>query len=253
MQVNGVFADARRGAYDKSSGMSLPFRFDVGLFAYLFDRIWMERPPRTGRDVAGVFFTAFFSAWLDRQASPRPFRYISGFASFVALQPGNVARFFSYYPDGYLIQIIREPVSWYRSVKAKPRIRRPAASDPPTDKRGVWHAIEIYRQQGDTLEANLRNHPGRCILLDYDQLVADPSLHMARLCGQLGLEYSEIAAKATFNGHPIGPNSSFRNADVRPETILSAEEIARLEREAMPIYEEARRLVAMPVRTAATR
>lgn len=250
MRVNGVFQDAKRGAYDKSSGTSLPFRFDVGLFNYLFDRIWSDHPPRTGRDIAGTFFTAFFSAWLDRRTSPQPSRYISGFASFVALRPDNVDRFFVYYPDGYLLQIIREPITWYRSVKAKPRKRTSASND---TYRSIDRAIDLYRQQGATLGDNLRKYPGRCLLLDFDQLAAEPALHMARLCEHIGLQYSDIAAGATFNGLPIGPNTSFRSGQVARENILSAKEIAKLEREALPVYEDARRLVTTPAHLAVNR
>ncbi len=243
-RVNGVFGDAARGSYDKASGTPLPFRFDLGLFTYLFDRLWSEHPPRVGRDVAGIFFTAFFSAWQDRKPPALAPRYISGFGSFVALLPQNVERFFRYYPDGYLLQIVREPVSWYRSVKAKPR-KAPLAT--PAKERSVEGAIEIYRQQAATFPVNLRRYPGRCLLLDYDALVAEPGAQMARLCERFGLEYSDIAAKTTFNGHPIGPNTSFRGGKVAREDVLSAEEIARLEQEAVPIYEEARRLSALPV------
>ncbi len=249
-RVNGVFGDAGRGAYDKSSGSSLPFRFDVRLFNYLFDRLWRERPPRAGRDITDIFFTAFFSSWLDRKPSPQPLRYISGFASFVAFYPGNVQRFFGYYPDGYLIQIIREPVSWYRSVKAK---RLKASSGFLKDNRSVDDAIAIYRQQAATLEVNLREYPGRCFLLDYDELVAEPDLHMGRLCERFGLQHSAIAAEPTFNGLPIGPNSSFRDGRVSRESVLSASEMAQLEREAMPVYEKVRRLVATPAQPAVNR
>lgn len=244
VRVNGVFRDAARGSYDKASGASLPFRFDSGLFAYLFDRLWSEHPPQRGRDIAGIFFSAFFSAWIDRRPTPQPPRYISGFASFVALDPVNVGRFFAYYPDGYLIQIIREPVSWYGSVRAK-SLRGSDTARPSAETHGVAHAIDFYRRQGLTLEANLRAHPGRCILLDYDRLVAEPVHHMARLCAHLGLDYSDIATKATFNGLPIGSNSSFRDTHLRRDSVLSADETVRLEREAMPIYQEALRLVAM--------
>ena len=252
MRVNGVFGDAMRGRYDKSSGASLPFRFDVGLFSYLFDRSWKDHPPRSGRDLASIFFSAFFSAWLDRRSSTQPPRYISGFASFMALRPENVDRYFGYYPDGYLIQIIREPVAWYRSVRAKSLRGLPAAAGSAKDKRSIDRAIEMYRQQGITLGDNLRKHPGRCFLLDYDKLVADPDSHMAGLCELLGLEYSEIASQATFNGLPIAPNTSFRNVPIPRESILSANEIHQIEREAIPIYEEAARLTGLPLRLVAS-
>jgi hypothetical protein len=244
MRANGAFGDALRGRYHKASGESLPFQYDVGLFCYLFERLWKDNPPRCGRDLAGTFFTAFFSAWLDRRSSAEPARYVTGFASFTALQPGNVDRYFGYYPDGYLIQIIREPVAWYRSVKAKPRKR----AGSPSRGRNIDEALEMYRRQGLSLADNLRRYPGRCILLDYDDLVSDPASHMAFLCAEFGLEYSEIASRATFNGFPIGANTSFRNSSV-PESILSPSEIALVEREAGPTYKEARQLVsAQPIR-----
>ncbi len=148
----GLFEFASEGRYDKGTKRFLPFFLDNEAFTYVFERLWEEAPPKRGAMWLHIF-TAFFTAWLDlqRQSNVTP-SYISAFASWTAFSRANVARFFTYYPDGYLVQLIREPITWYTSVKALQmggRVKKDLAI-----YRGLDPAIKCYLDQAETMEEN---------------------------------------------------------------------------------------------------
>jgi hypothetical protein len=237
----GIFELAAQGRYEKGAGNYLPFFFDQEAFKYLFDKLWQEHPPRTGRDVAGLYFTAFFTAWIDLQCPTgiRP-RYISAFASWTALSRANVARMFSYYPDGYLVHVIREPVGWYSSVKA--RVVSGRARADLSIYQGLGHALQAYLDQADAFKHNLDQLGEKCILFDYDALVNATASVMNGLLEILNIRPTEIATVPTFNSRLIGPNSSFRGISYTRDTILDADELRLLKQSALPAYAELRKL-----------
>ncbi|MGH8120575.1 MAG: hypothetical protein ACRESK_08180, partial [Gammaproteobacteria bacterium] len=106
------------GQYKKGEGNNDPFIFDIFAFRTLFQSLWLNHKPINGRDVMNIWFTSYFSSWLNYQW-PREIKYCTAFASWTMMNEENVDKFFGYYPDGYLIHVIREPISWYQSVKAK--------------------------------------------------------------------------------------------------------------------------------------
>jgi hypothetical protein len=231
---SGLFELAAQGRYDKGSGSYLPFFFDQDAFNYLFEKLWQEQPPRTGRDLASVYFTAFFTAWIDMQ---RPLTvkpcYISAFASWTALSRDNVIRMFNYYPDGYLIQLIRDPVSWYSSVKARVLAGRGADL---AIYQGLDSAVKAYMEQAESINHNLDEFAVRCILIDYDALAKATASVMCGLLNMLRIRATEIAMIPTFNSRPIGPNSSFRGLPYSREDILEADELRILQDKALPAY-----------------
>ena len=76
-----------------------------------------SRTPTSDREWFDLYFTSFFNAWLDHQRRYGPKRYVAGFTSMLALEPESMVRFRQVYPDGWLINILREPFGWYASVK----------------------------------------------------------------------------------------------------------------------------------------
>src|SRR5205823_13696402 len=74
----------------------------------------IERP----RDVLDAYFTSYFNAWLDNHnLYTGPKRIVTAFAPRLAMKHSSVARLFADYPDGCLISIVREPRSWYASIR----------------------------------------------------------------------------------------------------------------------------------------
>ena len=236
MKANaGLFALAAQGRYEKGAGNYLPFFLDQDAFTYLFDKLWRERPPRTGRDLVGIYFTAFFTAWIDMQhlSSVSP-RYLSAFASWTAVSRANVIRIFGYYPDGYLVQLIREPLGWYSSVKARVVAGRARAD--LSIYQGLGPALEAYLEQAETIKHNLSEFGERCILIDYNAMVNGTQAVMKGLLEVLGVPPTEIAAIPTFNSRPVGPNSSFQGIPYTRDNILETYEVRLLEERALPAY-----------------
>ena len=115
----------------------------------VFRAVFEREAPSSQREVMDCFFTAFFNAWLDYQGSLEPKRWLTAFAPRFVHELARATAFFDCYPDGRLIQIIRDPFSWYPSAKRHGRSLRKDFT--PEDLREIW--IEFRRvhvaQQGD--------------------------------------------------------------------------------------------------------
>ena len=68
------------------------------------------------RTILDYYFTAYFSAWLNYQGTLEQ-RRVTAFAPRFARRGVSVAAYFESYPDGRLIQIVRDPKTWYPSAK----------------------------------------------------------------------------------------------------------------------------------------
>ena len=71
------------------------------------------------RAILDAYFTAFFNAWLDYQDLYTEKRWVVGFTPKLSSRPESVARYFGDYPDGRLISSIRDPHSWFVSLRGK--------------------------------------------------------------------------------------------------------------------------------------
>ena len=91
--------------------------FEADTQRALFFRLAEIWKPTTDREWFDLYFTSFFSVWLDHQRRYGQKKYVAGFTSMLALEPRSMTRFRQVYPDGWLISILREPFGWYASVK----------------------------------------------------------------------------------------------------------------------------------------
>jgi hypothetical protein len=88
----------------------------------LCERIFLDcvskRIIKSDRDVFDCYMTALFNSWIDNQNlySTIPKKYVVAFAPKMGLEHDNIKRFFSVYPDGVYISIIRDPRNWYASA-----------------------------------------------------------------------------------------------------------------------------------------
>jgi hypothetical protein len=97
---------------ERRSFFNVP-RLQYSLFRHLFE----TAPPANPRRLLDHFFTAYFNAWLNYQGNLEQKRWITAFAPRLANQEANVAGFFDSYPNGRLIQLVRDPKTWYRSAR----------------------------------------------------------------------------------------------------------------------------------------
>jgi Sulfotransferase family len=178
-------------------GEPLRFLISPRIQKQIFDGI----EKRTARDSFDAFFTAFFNAWLDDQGDLNDKTLITAFAPRLALDADNVRRFFAAYPDGYLIQVMRDFDSWSRS--ALPFYAALGRTVTQDDLRRIWNA------NVESIERNQREYGDRVLPISFDDLRRDPAAVLAQLSKRLPIENHAASAQPTFNGRLAWANSSF--------------------------------------------
>jgi hypothetical protein len=195
LSVNGYAKVA--GRPQPGQGGTLPFLFDEDLQRQIFAQAF-ERAPNTQRDVLNAYLTSLFNAWLDYQnLYVRPKRWVVAFEPrFLPRRDGGVERFFSDYPDGLLVTIIREPSAWLASY------RKHIPSHDTAKALRIW---------GDSLDAGLRaaaSHQGRVEVLLFHDLVHRTEVVMRRLCQRMGIAFETTMLTPTYNSMPVPSDSS---------------------------------------------
>jgi len=230
----GTIRKGIAGNYKKGLGNNDPFIFDLFAFRILFKSLWLNRKPKGGRDVMDIWFSSFFSSWLNYQW-PREIKYCTAFASWTMVNEENVDKFFAYYPDGYLIHVMREPVSWYESVKIKSGTIRDKYKDKLGIYMGLENAVEWYKKQASVFERDMNKYPERVILLTYDSLISDRERVMREICKIIDINFEDTLLHPTFNRLPGGKNTSFRNGQSRD--VLNEKDRERVLDFCNPVYE----------------
>ena len=216
----------------------LPFLFSPTLQRELFLRC--AEGAGSQREVFDAYFTSFFNAWLDdHNLYTGPKRMVAGFAAGLAGRVEDVDGFFSVYPDGTLVSIVRDPRGWYESA----RRYKESYED-------VESAIAEWRASTEAAIAAKEARPDRVAVLSYEELVREPERVMRVLAQRLGLTWSPVLLEPTFNGRPIRADSSEPVASygilaARAEAFresLGKELAARIEAEAGDLHARALRL-----------
>jgi sulfotransferase family protein len=195
----------------------------------LFERTVAKNEARSAREVANAYLTAYFNSWLDNaNLRSGPKRWVVGF------EPGDLPRdaLAEVYPDGRVISLVRDPWSWYASARR-------------FNPKRYAEREDAIRQWCETTEAALGDD--RVTLLAFRDLVSEPEATMRTLAAWLGIEFAPSMLEPTFNGLPIGPNSSFAptGAPVSVEPLergrreLSPEDAAYVDEHAAELYERA--------------
>ncbi len=179
----------------------LPFMFDVQLQQRLFLELARREPIVTQRDALDRYITSYFNGWLDYQGLYRPAAQVKYWACFGArllTQPGNMERFRGDYPDGRAIAVLRHPVSWYASAQ-----RHSNEYDDPGAAAALWtESFAAIRQ-------NLQRFPDATLLVTLEECATSAAAVMRRVASFLGIGFEASMLTPTFNGMPIGSDSSF--------------------------------------------
>lgn len=203
----------------------------------VFRDLWKHSPPTSDRAILDAFFTAFFNAWLNYKTDLSAAKWITAFAPRLAHDERSMECFFSAYPDGRLIQILRAPKSWY------PSARRHFKSS--LSRRVPLEVVEKWCLSARSMLRNKERFGERVIILRFEDLVGRTRQTMGELSHVLGIAFEPVLQEPTFNGHPMHANSSFDVA--RPGVItaplqrsanLSAEDIELLDTHCEALYRE---------------
>lgn len=204
---------------------------------YRLFRSQFERAhPTSRRAILDYFFTAFFNGWLNYQGDLAQKRWLTAFAPRLALDERNAEAFFECYPDGRLIQIIRDPRSWYASLKN--HLKSGA------DRNDPIRALPKWTRSAESIQRNGARYGGRVIILSFEQLVGETEATMRALAQELSIPYDPILCEPTFNGRTMKANSSFAvektgliAAPLERGSLLTNDERRAIERDCLPLYE----------------
>jgi Sulfotransferase family len=214
------------------------FRFELepGLQRAIYDACATELERPSARDLFDCYFTSYFNAWLDyRNLAAAPKRWVVGFEPGVARSMRRRNALSALYPDGRVLSVVRDPWSWYASARRW---------EPRWEDRE--HAIRHWITTSSGALKWRRQRTKRSIrLLRFDRLLAETEETMRRVAALLDVEFVPELLQPTFNGRPIGANSSF--ADVatgvstqpidRARGELSEDDVAYIEERAGELYE----------------
>ena len=202
---------------------------------------------RTARDVLNAYFTSYFNAWLNMRTRIDEAKFVTGFVPMMAARPDNMDQFWRTYPDGYLISIIRSPLSWHPSfVKLK--------GDAPGFSE-VKNTAARWSASTESMFRERERNRERTIVLKFDDVVKNTEATMRLICGRIGLDFHESLVKPTFNGEIMASNSVFgattpgvvTSAPAQRESLLSDAERDYLTAHCMPLYERALREIVETV------
>ncbi|TVP58120.1 MAG: hypothetical protein EA349_04980 [Halomonadaceae bacterium] len=219
----------------------LPFLFNAPAQKRLFRNLLGQQPPAGRRDVWNAYLSSYFSAWMDyQQRYSEPKAGVVNFSSWVMLFDDNVAEFFADYPDGRLIQIVRQPVSWCASVNKQGR----KAYD-KTTFQSPETALPWWQFNTQGVLRNKKQYGERIVVLDFDGLVRNTQHSMQMLSKALGISYHPHMLTPTMNGMQILANSSFaidqhgvQESTSRRDSEFDQETLALIEKETSELWRE---------------
>lgn len=221
----------KKGRQDKSRHR---YYFVPKIQYELFSDYWDKFPPKDARGILDHYFTAYFNAWLNYRKDLEKCNWITGFAPRLASRNEHVRGFIDCYPDGRLIQIIRDPRTWFPSAKHH------------DGEASTLEPAEILKPWIESAQAILDNKlrfGQKVIVLRFEDLVGCTETVMRNLSKLLQIQYDSSLCRPTFNGRLLVANSSFKversgliKAPLSRHEKLSSQERDVIERQCADLY-----------------
>lgn len=213
----------------------------------LFRHVVEQTGRSTPRQTLDAYFTSYFNCWLNLRADIARAKFVTGFVPMLVGSESGMEQYWSAYPDGYLICIVRSPLSWY------PSAARLAGGQ---KINGIEVGTQWWRQSTQAIFREKQRHGERVIVLRFDDLVTNAEAVMRLICERLGIGFEPALLSPTFNGEPLSANTSFERmeqgavsaAPIHRDKLLSKEDRRHLQEHCMPLYERALSEIVEPLR-----
>ena len=192
------------------------------VFVGIFDR--MQKMDETSKNL-------FHMRTMSNIAGEK--RIVAGFVARMAMDGGNLERFFEIYPDGRHIAVLRDPRDWYVSARAL-----------MSEYGDVGRAVAIWSESARAMLRGLERYgPARVRVMRFEDLIGRTEPVMRSVAEFAGIDFDPVLLEPTFNGEPIRANSSFAvaeagilSAPLERRTALSEDEREAIDREAGALH-----------------
>jgi hypothetical protein len=166
----------------------------------LFDACVADAGSDNWRHVTSCFFTAYFNGWLDNQNAAGDKKWVVMFTPRFSSRGDKIKQFWTLYPEGKVISVVRDPLSWFASARR-------------WSKTGEWSerekAVAAWRRAVKGILRLRTKHPEQALVVSFEDLLARTEPLMGRLAERLGIDFAPELLTPTFNRMPVRPNSSF--------------------------------------------
>jgi hypothetical protein len=210
------------------------FDLDFGALANRFHNLLSARPEVSQRVVLDAYFDAFFASWKGLSRSGNE-RWISGFVPRLLSNFGSMELFWRDYPDGFVISLVRNPLTWYVSSQRH-----------NAEYAKIENAIELWKMSTLSAIYQSEHNPARFHLATYEALVSDTETEMRVMARRLGIDFVPSLLEPTFMGHALLPNSSFaikshgvHHSSLHTDNLLSPAQRRFIELETAELYRAA--------------
>ena len=173
------------------------FNFNPYLQKYIFN----ELKDKNLRNNFNAYFTSFFNSFENYSSTYDKKKFIvTHLPKFIFFEE-NIKLFFQIYPKGYIISIIRDPLTWIRSAK---NVGKKSFSTELNE------LLKIWEKNFDNSLKFKKLFKNRIILINFNQLINETEAAMKLICSKINIKYHNILLTPTFNGEALYSNSSFK-------------------------------------------
>jgi hypothetical protein len=145
---------------------------------------YMQGKTRTRARLMEAFFHATFTSWKNIHTTGKEKAWL-GYSPVMVLDTEKILADF---PDGHVIHVVRNPYAGYSDTKKRPF--------PLSLERYTWtwnlcqHMALTYAEK----------YPSNFHIVRFEDLIANPKSTMQKLCGRLGIGYSDTCLTPSWNG-----------------------------------------------------
>jgi hypothetical protein len=154
----------------------------------------------TLREIFNAYMSSYFGSWLNYHNIYGAKKFITGFTPRLSMSKENMGSFFTIYPDGRLISIIRDPRNWFPS----------AARHGSKKYSDLKKALTQWNKNALSMLENKEKYKDRVIIISFEDLIQNIEPVMRSLADFLNIEFDDILLVPTFNKFPMVANTSFR-------------------------------------------
>ncbi len=153
------------------------------------------------RSNSNAYFTAFFNAFINYNNNKNnKKKFITAFLPRFIMIDENIDLFFQIYPNGKLINIIRDPRSWLISAKNHSRSYEDTVA-----------SLELWKKSCENSLKYKNKYKNKIFLIKFDDLIKNTEMTMRKICSKININFEESLLSPTFNGKLINSDSSFKS------------------------------------------